>query len=215
MSAPRADRTQVVRRDSIHMKRWWLWTLVVVGVIVIAGAGFYLSGRHADSPVRSLEALAEATRAKDWAAVETYFDATTVATDLAESKITAATTEPPGGETETEPSTSPHEDTRGAAESEAQLMGRMAATYIENYRQAIQRSVEAGIEPGATGVEGLLLAGEASDVEYVSDTEARVTVEVPADEGGTLEIVATMVRVGDHWQIIALETVDEPVTPAE
>ncbi len=215
MSAPRADRTQVVRRDSILMKRWWFWALVVAGVIVIAGAGLYLTGRHADSPVRSLEALAEATRAKDWAAVETYFDATAVATDLAESKIIAATTEPPGGEAETESSTSPHEDTRGAAESEEQLMGRMAATYIENYRQTIQRSVEAGIESGATGVEGLLLAGEASDVEYVSDAEARVTVDVPADGGGTLEIIATMVQAGDHWQIIALETVDEPMTPAE
>jgi len=133
-----------------------------------------------------------------------------VATHLAESKIAA-----PDGDAELDSGTSPHDDPRGAAETETQLMGRMTAVYIENYVQTIQRSVEAGIESGATGVEGVLLAGKASDVEYVSDAEARVTVDVPADEGGTLGIIATMVRVGDHWQIIALETVDEPVTPAE
>ncbi|MDO8847856.1 MAG: hypothetical protein Q7W51_05670 [Coriobacteriia bacterium] len=192
------------------MKRGWILALVVVAIIASgAVAATYLRGNYAESPVRSLEALAQATRDKDWAAVEAYFDAEAVATRLAESKIAAAP------EAELDSGTSTHDDPRGGAETETQLMGRMTATYIENYRQTIQRSVEAGIESGATGVEGVLLAGKASDVEYVSDTEARVTIEVPADEGGALEIIATMVRVDDHWQIIALETVDAPVTPAE
>lgn len=194
------------------MKRSWIWALVVVAVIASgAVTATYLRGNYAESPVRSLEALAQATRDKDWAAVEVYFDAEAVATRLAESKIAAA----PDDDAQLDSGTSPHDDPRGAAETETQLMGRMTATYIENYVQTLQRSVEVGIESSATGVEGVLLAEEASDVEYVSDTEAHVTVEVPADEGGTLEIIATMVRVGDHWQIIALETVDEPVTPAE
>mgnify|MGYP001054902234 FL=1 len=197
------------------MKRWWIWALTAAGVVamIVLGASV-LSQRHADSPERSLEALASATAARDWHAVETYIDVRAVATAVATANINAAMGIATDGDA-AGTSASPHDDPRGSTASGEEALGGMGETYVENYYRAIQRSVEAGVPDDATGVEGVLVAGAASRIEYTTDDEARVTIDVPDEDGGTLEIFATMVRVDDHWQIIALETAEDATLPAE
>lgn len=196
------------------MKRWWIWVLVGAVAVVTGALGVMTANqRHADSPERSLEALASATAAKDWAAVETYIDVRAVATALAASKIEAATSAITDGSAAT--GASPHDDPRGDTASGEQALGSMGEAYVENYYADIQRSVLAGVPEGATGVQGVLVAGRATDIDSAGDDEARVTIEVPAEGGGTLAIIATMVRVDEHWRIIELETTEDATTQAE
>lgn len=193
------------------MQRRWTIILVLAGAVIIAvSAVAYLMQQRADSPAGSLEALSEAARSGDWATVETYMDVDAVGTGIAESSIAEATGGAPATSAQPESASG-----MGGGESQSGVMARMSSVYAANFRTLLQARVEEGIDEDATGVIGLLVVGKAEHVEYVSETEARVTVEVPMEDEGTAEIIATMVRAGDHWQIIALENLSDDQLPTE
>lgn len=185
------------------MQRRLTIIFTVAGVLIaLVAAAVYFADRHADSPERSLEALAAAAQGGDWSEVQRYIDAEAVATTLAQSKVAAV-----GAEDSPVPDDgSSSSGGMGGGESQSGMLARMASVYADNYVAAMQSSVEAGIEPGATGIAGVLVAGKAERVEYVSDSEARVTIRIATEGGGTADVFATMVRVEDLWQIIALES---------
>lgn len=185
------------------MQRRLTIIFAVAGALIAlaAGAAFF-ADRHGDSPERSLEALAAASQDGDWTEAQRYIDAKAVATSLAQSKVAAV-----GAEDSPLPDDgSSSSGGMGGGESQSGMLGRMATVYADNYVAAMRSSVEAGIEPGATGVAGVLVAGRAEKVEYVSDSEARVTIRIATEDGESADVFATMVRVDDHWQIIALES---------
>lgn len=193
------------------MQRRWTWLLVLAGTVIIAVAAVaYFAERQAGSPTGSLAALSKAARHGDWDAVETYVDVDAVASQIARSRFAVATGGDPGGEAPPEAG-----GAMGAGESPAAMEARMSTVYVDNFRTILQERVEAGIERGTAGVEGVLVAGRAKHVEHVSDTEVRATIEVPVDDDGTAEIIVTMVRVDDHWQIIALENLDDDALSTE
>jgi hypothetical protein len=186
--------------------------VALVTVAGVAVAGVALGGRYADSPERSLESLAAAVRAEDWDGVQTYFDAEAVGSAFAKAAIASAMSTADGTE---EDASSAHDDSRGSEATGEGATSRMEATFTDNFVEPLQSAVESGIPEGSGGLAGVLLAGSAKKVTYVNDSEAEVTVVVPADEDATEEVLLTMVRADDHWQIIELTQISDLTLPAK
>jgi len=191
-------------------KRSRLLVLITVLAIVVIGAvvGGLLWQQYLQSPRHALAQLAAATESQDWSGVQTYVDVDAVASNFVDAALSNAQGEDAAGE----------EDERGAGEdSPMRAQPRkerdtpsMKSAFVDQFGDALKQAVEDGtLNADAGGVSSVLLGEKVTDVAYVSETEAAVTMAVSDGAGRTRDIRLRMQKADDHWRIIALENIDD------
>jgi len=186
---------------TIPLKPLLLAAAALLAAVAIAFS--LLPSRDADSPKFSLDRMTEAIRNGDWDGVQKYMDIDAVAASFVDAALaTALEGDSPDALTGNVGGMGGGGNAPGSSGSG--LAGTMKGVFTEQFRESVKQSVEARGKTSTGEPSSLLLLEDPTNVELVSETEAVATVNVSTDDG-TQDVVIRMIRVGDHWRIMALE----------
>ena len=179
--------------------------LAAVTLVAVTAAAFaLLPSQEADSPEYSLSQMTKAVRDGDWGGVQRYMDTDAVAASFVDAALaTALEDDSPDALTGNVGGMGGGGNAPGSSGSG--LAGTMRNVFVEQFGSAVKRSVEARGKTSTGEPSVLLLLDDPTSVEFVSQTEVLATVRVPTDDGGMQDVVIRMLRVDDHWRIMALE----------
>ena len=197
-------RTRVVDRQGAIMigAKGRILAVVLVAALALSlvGCGSVEQQRATireglEAPALAVFDLAEAAERRDITETRTYADMTAVG--LAFARATMARLDA-NDETGSAPPITSHGDGFPAT--------AMETTFAERFTTAFFDAVESGTVVAEGTVLGAMLESGPGAVQYASDDEALVSVEVPGAEVAAVQTARfRMARTGDRWMLIAVE----------
>lgn len=138
--------------------------------------------------------LAEAAEKGEWGSMLVYMDPIQVGNSFAEATIARLDDEGDSGASDG--GSSSHS---GGAFTASPMITGFIDAFMTNFR--------ANVENGTAVTEGnllrVILDEGVGETEFVSETEAAVTVEMPGDD--VEPVLLRMVRDADHWKLVSIE----------
>ncbi|MEA5076276.1 MAG: hypothetical protein VB139_07995 [Coriobacteriia bacterium] len=179
----------------------------VLGVALVAALALSLVGcgsveqqresirERLEAPALAVFDLAEAAEGGDITGVRTYADMSAVGLAFARATMARLDSD---DETSSASTVVSHGDGFPA--------NAMEMTFAEQFTTAFFDAVESGTVVAEGTVLGAMLESGPGAVQYASDDEALVSVEVPGAEGAAVQTARfRMARTGDRWMLIAVE----------
>lgn len=172
-------------------------TILVTGLCLISLvtlAGCQEPVPEPDVPAGSLRLLAEAAQKGEWGTMLVYMDPIEIGTTFAQSTISRLDDEidpdaPAGGS--------------GSHNGGAFAASPMVTGFTESFQANFRSSVEHGTVLAEGNLLRVILDEGVGETEFVSETEATVTVEMPGDDAEP--VLLRMVRDADHWKLVSIE----------
>lgn len=166
----------------------------LVALLMLGVSGCQEAAPTPDTPTGSLLMLADAAEKGEWGNMLVYMDPIQVGNSFAEATIARLDDEADPGASD--------------GDSSSHSGGAFTASpMITGFTDAFMTNLRTNVENGTVVAEGnllrVILDDGVGETQSVSENEARVTVEMPGDEGETIAL--RMVRDGDHWKLVSIE----------